>query len=45
MKGALARMFVVSLMATAGCANMTPTQQRVLSGGRLAQPVGRPLGR
>jgi hypothetical protein len=45
MKCVLALIFVVALMATAGCANMTPRQQRALSGGPLARPVGRHWGR
>jgi hypothetical protein len=44
MARALTLIVVVSLMATVGCANMTPTQQRALSGGRLAQRVGQRLG-
>jgi hypothetical protein len=44
MKGALALVFVVSLMATAGCANMAPRQQRALSGGDWRSRWGGPWG-
>jgi osmotically inducible lipoprotein OsmB len=40
----LALIFVVSLMATAGCANMTPRQQRALSGGAIGAAGGAALG-
>jgi hypothetical protein len=40
----LALMFVVALMATAGCANMTPRQQRALSGGAIGAASGAALG-
>jgi osmotically inducible lipoprotein OsmB len=43
-KRALALMVVVSPMATAGCANMTPTQQRALSGGTIGAAGGAALG-
>ena len=38
MKRALA-LIVVVLMATAGCANLTPRQQRALSGGAIGAAV------
>src|SRR5918996_6536479 len=44
MKRALALIFVVSLMTTAGCANMTPRQQRALSGGAIGAAGGAALG-
>ncbi len=44
MKRVLALMFVVALMATAGCANMTPRQQRALSGGAIGAAGGAALG-
>jgi hypothetical protein len=44
MKRALALIFVVSLLATAGCANMTPRQQRALSGGAIGAAGGAALG-
>lgn len=44
MKRALALIFVVSLMATVGCANMTPRQQRALSGGAIGAAGGAALG-
>jgi osmotically inducible lipoprotein OsmB len=40
----LALIFVVALMATAGCANMTPRQQRALSGGAIGAAGGAALG-
>jgi osmotically inducible lipoprotein OsmB len=44
MKRILALIFVVALMATAGCANMTPRQQRALSGGAIGAAGGAALG-
>jgi osmotically inducible lipoprotein OsmB len=44
MKRALALIVVVVLMATAGCANMTPRQQRALSGGAIGAAGGAALG-
>src|SRR5919108_5979548 len=44
MKRALALIFVVALLATAGCANMTPRQQRALSGGAIGAAGGAALG-
>jgi osmotically inducible lipoprotein OsmB len=44
MKRALALIVVVALMATAGCANMTPRQQRALSGGAIGAAGGAALG-
>ena len=44
MKRALALTFVVSLMAISGCANMTPRQQRALSGGAIGAAGGAALG-
>jgi osmotically inducible lipoprotein OsmB len=43
MKRALA-LIVVVLMATAGCANLTPRQQRALSGGAIGAAGGAALG-
>jgi osmotically inducible lipoprotein OsmB len=40
----LALIFVVALMATAGCANMTPRQQRALSGGAIGAAAGAATG-
>jgi osmotically inducible lipoprotein OsmB len=40
----LALMFVVALMAAAGCANMIPRQQRALSGGAIGAAGGAALG-
>jgi hypothetical protein len=40
MKRALTLIFVVSLMATAGYANLTPRQQRALSGGAIGAAGG-----
>jgi hypothetical protein len=34
----------VVLFATAGCANMTPQQQRALSGGAMGAAGGTPVG-
>jgi osmotically inducible lipoprotein OsmB len=44
MKRALALLIVASLIATAGCANMTPRQQRALSGGAIGAAGGAALG-
>jgi len=44
MKRVLALIVVVALMATAGCANMTPRQQRALSGGAIGAAGGAALG-
>jgi hypothetical protein len=44
MKRILALMFAVALMGTAGCANMTPRQQRALSGGAIGAAGGAALG-
>jgi osmotically inducible lipoprotein OsmB len=43
MTRALALIFV-ALLATAGCANMTPRQQRALSGGAIGAAGGAALG-
>jgi osmotically inducible lipoprotein OsmB len=40
----LALIFVVTLLATAGCANLTPRQQRALSGGAIGAAGGAALG-
>jgi osmotically inducible lipoprotein OsmB len=44
MKRVLALMVIGALMATAGCANMTPRQQRALSGGAIGAAGGAALG-
>lgn len=44
MKRMLVLTFAVVLVATAGCANMTPTQQRTLSGGAMGAAGGALLG-
>jgi osmotically inducible lipoprotein OsmB len=44
MKRPLALLVVASLMATAGCANLTPRQQRTLSGGAIGAAGGAALG-
>jgi osmotically inducible lipoprotein OsmB len=44
MKRVLALMCVVALMATTGCANLTPRQQRALSGGAIGAAGGAALG-
>jgi osmotically inducible lipoprotein OsmB len=44
MKRVLVLIFVVALTATAGCANMTPRQQRALSGGAIGAAGGAALG-
>jgi hypothetical protein len=40
MNGALALLLIVVLCATVGCANMTPRQQRALSGGAIVAAGG-----
>jgi len=44
MKRRLAYLVVVVLFATVGCANMTPQQQRALSGGAMGAAGGAALG-
>jgi osmotically inducible lipoprotein OsmB len=44
MKRPLALLVVASRMATAGCANLTPRQQRTLSGGAIGAAGGAALG-
>src|SRR6266511_3079381 len=44
MKRVLSLIVVVALLATIGCANMTPTQQRPLSGGAAGAAGGAALG-
>lgn len=44
MKRALALTLALVLLVTAGCANMTPTQQRALSGGAAGAAGGALLG-
>src|ERR687891_423798 len=44
MTRALTLIFVVALLATAGCANMTPRQQRALSGGAVGAALGAVTG-
>jgi osmotically inducible lipoprotein OsmB len=44
MTRALALLVLVAMMATAGCANMTPRQQRALSGGAIGAAGGAALG-
>jgi osmotically inducible lipoprotein OsmB len=44
MKRALALLLVVVLWAATGCANMTPTQQRALSGGAIGAAGGAAVG-
>jgi osmotically inducible lipoprotein OsmB len=44
MKRALALLLVFVLCATAGCANMTPQQQRALSGGAIGAAGGAAVG-
>ena len=39
-----ALMCVVALLATTGCANLTPRQQRALSGGAIGAAGGAALG-
>ncbi len=40
----LAALLVLGLFATVGCANMTPQQQRALSGGAIGAAGGAALG-
>jgi osmotically inducible lipoprotein OsmB len=44
MNRALALIVVVALMAIAGCANLTPRQQRALTGGAIGATGGAALG-
>lgn len=44
MKRGLVLGLVVVLLVTAGCANMTPTQQRAVSGGAIGAAGGALLG-
>ena len=44
MKRVLSLIVVVALLAIVGCANMTPTQQRALSGGAAGAAGGAALG-
>ena len=44
MKRILSLTLVLVLLATVGCANMTPTQQRALSGGAIGAAGGAVLG-
>jgi osmotically inducible lipoprotein OsmB len=44
MKRALAVVLVVMLCTAVGCANMTPRQQRALSGGAIGAAGGAALG-
>lgn len=44
MRRTLALMLVLVLVATVGCANMTPTQQRALSGGAIGAAGGALFG-
>lgn len=44
MKRMLSLTLVLVLLATVGCANMTPTQQRALSGGAIGAAGGAALG-
>jgi osmotically inducible lipoprotein OsmB len=44
MTRARALLLVVVLSAAAGCANMTPTQQRALSGGAIGAAGGAAVG-
>jgi osmotically inducible lipoprotein OsmB len=44
MTRARALLLVIVLSAAAGCANMTPTQQRALSGGAIGAAGGAALG-
>jgi osmotically inducible lipoprotein OsmB len=44
MKRASSLMIVLLLSATAGCAHMTPQQQRMLSGGAIGAGAGAALG-
>jgi osmotically inducible lipoprotein OsmB len=44
MKRIVALIFIVAGFALVGCANMTPTQQRALSGGAIGAAGGAALG-
>lgn len=44
MKRTLSLVLVLVLLATVGCANMTPQQQRALSGGAIGAAGGAALG-
>ena len=44
MKRSVALILVVAVFALVGCANMTPTQQRALSGGAIGAAGGAALG-
>jgi osmotically inducible lipoprotein OsmB len=44
MKRIFALILVVAVFALIGCANMTPTQQRALSGGAIGAAGGAALG-
>ena len=44
MKHIVALTLVVAIFALMGCANMTPTQQRALSGGAIGAAGGAALG-
>jgi osmotically inducible lipoprotein OsmB len=44
MKRLFAPILVVAVFALVGCANMTPTQQRALSGGAIGAAGGAALG-
>jgi osmotically inducible lipoprotein OsmB len=44
MKRIVALILVVAVFALVGCANMTPTQQRALSGGAIGAAGGAALG-
>jgi hypothetical protein len=44
MKRMVAVVLAISLLAAVGCANMTPTQQRALSGGAIGAAGGAAMG-
>jgi osmotically inducible lipoprotein OsmB len=44
MKRFFASILIVAMLALVGCANMTPTQQRMLSGGAIGAAGGAALG-
>jgi osmotically inducible lipoprotein OsmB len=44
MSRTLALLLVISVVLMAGCANMTPTQQRALSGGAIGAAGGAAVG-
>jgi len=44
MKRFVAFILIVAVFALVGCANMTPTQQRALSGGAIGAAGGAALG-